>query len=388
MVADVGRSTLNRVVGMASFISLSFMAAIPAAAFDTTTCFTKNAPGDSIVRACSLAIASGNFKGRELAELYYQRGAVRLGENDYAIADYTEAIRLDPTFEIAYYNRGLAYQAKGDLEHAISDYNEALRLGVKVGQQFYVSRGTAYRTKGDLDRAIADFTEAIRLDPKDGRAIINRASVYGQKGDFGHAIADYDEAIQLDPKRAIAYYGRGNAYRLKGDLARAASDYDEAIQLDPKNAYFYFSRGRLYLYTSIAKALADFKQANELNPKDPVLALWLDFVERRNNSPSHLAQIAQTLDMTAWPAPIVRLFLGETTPAVVLAAANAADPMTKQKQVCDSNFFVGEFELLQNAKQEGIRLLQIAARDCPPDRIASSAANDELKALGAAEKGR
>jgi hypothetical protein len=72
----------------------------------------------------------------------------------------------------------------------------------------------------------------------------------------------------------------------------------------------------------------------------------------------------------------------------VLAAANAADPMTKQKQVCDANFYVGEFELLQNVKEEGIRLLQIATRDCPPDRIAWSAANDELKALGAAEKGR
>ena len=45
-----------------------------------------------------------------------------------AIDDYDEAIRLDPQFASAYYNRGLAYQRLGQSERAIKDFNEAIRL--------------------------------------------------------------------------------------------------------------------------------------------------------------------------------------------------------------------------------------------------------------------
>jgi tetratricopeptide (TPR) repeat protein len=47
---------------------------------------------------------------------------------DRAIADYTEALRLDPKYTFAYYNRGDAYRYNGDLDRAIADYTEALRL--------------------------------------------------------------------------------------------------------------------------------------------------------------------------------------------------------------------------------------------------------------------
>jgi tetratricopeptide (TPR) repeat protein len=47
---------------------------------------------------------------------------------DRAIADLSEAIRLDPKRASAFYNRGVAYRAKGDLGHADADAAEAMRL--------------------------------------------------------------------------------------------------------------------------------------------------------------------------------------------------------------------------------------------------------------------
>jgi lipoprotein NlpI len=158
------------------------------------------------------------------------------------------------------------------------------------------------------------------------------------------------------PGLAWAYNGRGNAYRAKGDNDRAIADYSEALSIDPKYFPAYFSRGRLYLYGgSIAKAQADFKQMKELNPKDAYAALWLDIAERRNNIPSHLAQAAKELDMTAWPAPVVRLLLGQMTPAEVLAAADNPDAKTKKGQICEANFYSGELALSQGTKDEAIR---------------------------------
>jgi len=60
--------------------------------------------------------------------------------------------------------------------------------------------------------------------------------------------------------------------------------------------------------------------------------------------------------MTQWPAPVIRMFLGQMTPAAVLAAANDPDPIKKKDQVCDANFYSGELALRTGAKNEAARL--------------------------------
>src|SRR5713101_1830441 len=157
------------------------------------------------------------------------------GDNDHAIVEYSDAIRFDPKYPIAYNNRGVAYGVKGDNDHAIADYTEAIRLNPKVASA-YANRGRAYRAKGDNEHAIADYTKAIKLDPKYAAFYNTRGLAYGAKGDNDHAIADYTEAVRLDPKLANAYDNRGRAYRARGDNDRAVRDFKEAIRLDPKLA--------------------------------------------------------------------------------------------------------------------------------------------------------
>src|SRR6478609_5042777 len=100
----------------------------PAAADDALRCSSET--GDAAVAACTRAINSN--AGRPSTN-YNNRGFVywRKGDTDRAIADYTEAIRLDPKFAVAYANRGLAHSDKGDTRRAIADYNEAIRLDPK-----------------------------------------------------------------------------------------------------------------------------------------------------------------------------------------------------------------------------------------------------------------
>jgi tetratricopeptide (TPR) repeat protein len=157
------------------------------------------------------------------------------GDVDHAIAEYTEAIRFDPRYPIAYNNRGVAYGAKGDNDHAIADYTEAIKLNPRVASA-YANRGRAYRAKGDYEHAIADYTKAIQLDSKYAAFYNNRGLAYAAKGDNDHAIANYTEAIKLDPKLADAYENRGRAYRAKGQNDRAVRDFKEAIRLDPQLA--------------------------------------------------------------------------------------------------------------------------------------------------------
>jgi tetratricopeptide (TPR) repeat protein len=130
-----------------------------------------------------------------------------LGDYDRAVADYNEAIRLDPKSTLAFIGRGDAYTNKGDHDRALADYNEAIRLDPKSALA-HSDRGVAYANKGDYDRALADFNEAIRLQSKNAHAFRNRGVVYAYQGDNARAIADFNEAIRFDPK-ALSPLGTG-----------------------------------------------------------------------------------------------------------------------------------------------------------------------------------
>ena len=98
-------------------------------------------------------------------------------------------------------NRGDVYAQKHDYNRAIADYNEAIRLDPQNART-YAARGLADIMKRDYDRAIADFSEAIRLGPKNARAYATRGHAYNMKGDHDSALA-----ISMKPSASIRLIG-------------------------------------------------------------------------------------------------------------------------------------------------------------------------------------
>jgi lipoprotein NlpI len=298
---------------------------------------------------------------------------------DRALADCNEALRADSSNAAAYLNRGNVYLNKSDFERAFADFNEAIRLDPKNAWAF-VERGNLYKSKGEPDRALADFNAAIRLDPNYALAAFFRGDLYRGMGDFARAMADINEAIRLDPNYAPAYFTRGRLSYLLGNNPAALDDFTRSIRLDAGDPAAYFNRGISYYVIGgrTPDAVADFKKAAELNPKDAYAALWRDLAERRNNAPGHLAEAVKQLDMSVWPAPVIRQFLDELNAEQVFAAAFDTDPKTKLAQTCEANFYSGELALLKKNRKEAQRLLKLAADDCPQSFIESTAAIAEL----------
>ncbi len=64
------------------------------------------------------------------AKRWIVQGQIAFDRKDYdkVITCFTQAIGLDPKNDEIYYNRGLAYERKGDFGRAIADFTETIRL--------------------------------------------------------------------------------------------------------------------------------------------------------------------------------------------------------------------------------------------------------------------
>jgi tetratricopeptide (TPR) repeat protein len=164
---------------------------------------------------------------RKSAESYLRSGISHAASRDYdeAVADFSEAIRMDSQFALAFYDRGLAYYLKKDTVRALADYDQAVRLDPTYVDAYF-NRGQTHGVLQNLDAAIGDFSTVIRLNPKHVGAFVERGNAYRAKQDFDRASADFREAIRLRPSLAsdLALYNRGRLKIKNGDQAGGEAD--------------------------------------------------------------------------------------------------------------------------------------------------------------------
>jgi lipoprotein NlpI len=156
----------------------------------------------------------------------YQRGLILGGWGDFekAAADFTQVIERDPRNVPAYHARGACRKELGRLDEALADFNKVLELNANHLAARYF-RGVLLHRKGEHDKAIADFTQALKTQPRNAQILAARGAALTSKGDYDKAIGDLTEAIRLAPQSGEVYLVRTRAYARKGDYARAQADY-------------------------------------------------------------------------------------------------------------------------------------------------------------------
>ncbi|MBD1924413.1 tetratricopeptide repeat protein [Microcoleus sp. FACHB-831] len=99
------------------------------------------------------------------AKDFNNRGVDKLETKDYkgAIADFNQALRLDPKNAKAYFNRGFAYSSLENYQNAIEDYTKAIQMKPGDAEAFY-NRGLAYSNLDNNKAAIAYFSKSAQLD--------------------------------------------------------------------------------------------------------------------------------------------------------------------------------------------------------------------------------
>ena len=220
-------------------------------------------------------------RGRDnphLAIAYNNHGVAlkNLGDAQAALADFNEAIRINPGDTRAYVNRGNYYFNRQDYARALPDYDRAIER--KPDNEIaYSNRGGLLASTGQLDRALTDFDHALQLKPYFLDAIRGRALVFYAQRQYDRALKDCEHYVALNPTadmlglRGLAYQGLGRAREAEADLTRA-------IQLDPKAPGYY--RDRSLLYSQLGdrtRALQDARIAQSLGA--PIDSAYLRSLE-------------------------------------------------------------------------------------------------------------
>ena len=91
---------------------------------------------------------------------------------------------------------------------------------------------------------------------------------------------------------------------------------------------------------------------------------------------------AATLDLRAWPGPLVASYFRKMTAQEVMEAAKSGDEKMQRERGCEASFYLGEDAVLRHSTAEALRLLRQADEACPVSFVEHGAAAAELKRLG------
>jgi class 3 adenylate cyclase/Tfp pilus assembly protein PilF len=162
---------------------------------------------ENIAAACGGLLEGRHAVGADLARVEYTlaRALRELGRVEDAIAAYTRAVAVKPTAD-ALNNRGIAFYDSGAFDKAVADYTEAIRLDGQHGEAYNNRAWTQYKA-GKLRAALADADKAVQLLASESYPWDTRAHIHEALGNKPAAIRDFRKALALDPANVASKEG-------------------------------------------------------------------------------------------------------------------------------------------------------------------------------------
>ncbi len=184
------------------------------------------------------------------ADYYFGRGIDYMLVQDFmeAIHNFDQAIALDPSYTLAYFNRAVVRYKQYDYEFLNTSQDELSHtISLPIGANRTIGTPVPAATPRDnrqymLDLIIRDYTTVIQLDPSFTYAYFNRAYLRCFQRDFKAAIPDFTEAIRRNPNFAEAYFNRGLTRLSLGEAETGIADISKAGELGLINAYSIIRR--------------------------------------------------------------------------------------------------------------------------------------------------
>ena len=289
-----------------------------------------------IIRTCDQVLNDKNLSDTDRAAVLFNRGFFHAlkSDNERALHDYTESLRLHPEQVEVLCHRGTIYALQSAYDQALNDYKIALER--RSDPQVLNNRGVILAHQGEHDAALSEYRKALELKPDNqvtlkNRYVIDQAKSGGdissslssdfqlsedvniissEHGDYDLTVHDFctilkphlakvlndqgiasfnarkEEQAIIDFTAAItihsdadAFNNLGLVYANRGDYDSAIENYNSAIEQRPNYALAFNNRGTAYaLKDNNQQAIDDYTRSLELSPDEA----WNPYTNRGN----------------------------------------------------------------------------------------------------------
>ena len=173
-----------------------------------------------------------------------------------AVAAYTEAIRLDPHYALAFAGRSLAFSnvageaetaaaAREGLDKAQADARQALILAPDLAEA-HLALAIVSNNTLDFTQASDEYDRALALAPGSAQVLRMSGSFAAYMGHFDAGLAAARRAVVLDPLARGSHSGLGQALYAARRYQEAVAAFAEVISLEPDYKASYGQRGFAY----------------------------------------------------------------------------------------------------------------------------------------------
>ncbi len=298
----------------------------------------------------SIWLIRGQVHGREGSQYY---------DPEKAIEAYSYFCLYDPDKPSPYLNRGKLRldlraralrdgkpeQAEQYLDDAIADFTQALAVDPNYKLAFEHRGYALFKHKNQLEEGLKDIEAAIAIDPHYTVAILDRAAIRETQGKFDLAEKDYELVREIQPDNRNVDYRLGILYLYTNDLAKSEEAFDRAVDMAPgqgAKAVRLHRRGIIrFLRGNYQGAVEDFDQSLALRTDGkvyPALMRWLAL--SRLGTPPTAEEFGKQLDIgpdKPWLAVVASIYLGDDPFGEDQALMLADTP----EALCETGFYLG-----------------------------------------------
>jgi tetratricopeptide (TPR) repeat protein len=161
--------------------------------------------------------------------------AAKLGRGDEAIEILQKVLQARPDSTIAHLNLGMALSTDGfDLPGALAQFSEAIRLDSKAPSAYF-NKGRVLYELNRIEEARAELEHACRLQPDYSEALYLLAQVEKKIGNVQRSVELLDHLVTLEPSNSDAQLFLGRNLVILGDTEEAIHHLQIAVGVNPNN---------------------------------------------------------------------------------------------------------------------------------------------------------
>jgi TolB-like protein/Flp pilus assembly protein TadD len=245
-----------------------------------------------------------------------------------AIAAYTEAIRLDPHYALAFAARSVALSTysgvaetaaatREGFDKALADARQAVSLAPELAQAHAALGQVTGYGKLDFAKANESYERALALAPGNAQVLRNSGSFAVFMGRFDAGLAALRRAVVLDPLADAIRFDLGSALYAARRSEEAVAVHTQVISLAPDFNETYAERGFAYY------ALGDLERARvscETRPdfwfSQQCLAVVYDKIGRHADAEVELTKLKVNGDTAAYQYATIYAQWGDTLKAL------------------------------------------------------------------------